>query len=79
MMLNRFLREKHLRLPLDTRLERRADQVIKQKRPVHQQRETRNLEPLERLPSESERHDPNKQCAASINRRARSSGDSAGN
>jgi hypothetical protein len=73
MMLNRLLRKKHLRLPLDTRLERRANQVVKQKRAVHQQCETRNLDPLKRLPSESERHDPDEQCAASINRRARSS------
>jgi hypothetical protein len=58
-------------MPFDPRLERRHDQVIEQECAVHQQRKSSDLQPLERLPAKTERHDPNEQCATGIDRGAR--------
>lgn len=76
-MLNWILRQQHLRLPLDTRLERRPNQIVEQERAVHQQRKASHLQPLERLPAQAQRHHPDEQRAAGIDRRTRGSRDGA--
>ena len=57
-MLNRVLWQQRLRLPLHTRLERRPDQVVEQERSVYKEGKTQHLEPLESLPAQAERHNP---------------------
>lgn len=76
-VLHRVLRQERLWPPLHARLKRWPDQVVEQERAVYQQCETEHLEPLERLPSQTERHDPDEECTAGIDRRARCSRDSA--
>lgn len=60
------------------RLERRLDNAVEYKRGIHEHGETHNLEPLERLPAQAERNDPDKECPAGIDSRARGSTDIAG-
>ena len=81
MVLNRILRQQRLillaSLALHTALQRRSNQVVEQERAVHQQRKARDLQPLERLPAEAQRHHPDEQRAAGVDCRARRSGHSA--
>lgn len=65
-MLNRVLWQQRLRLPLHTRLERRPDQVVEQERSVHKECKAQHLEPLESLPAQAERHNPDEECAARV-------------
>ena len=66
-MLNRILREQRLPLLPHTRLKRRPDDIIEEKRAINKQREPHNLQPLERLPPEAQTNNPNEQRAARIN------------
>jgi hypothetical protein len=65
-MLNRILHQQRLRVPLHARLQRRPNQVVEQERAIHQQRKSTNLQPLERLPAEAKRDDPDEERAACI-------------
>ena len=75
MVLDGILRQQRLRLPFDTRLEWRPDQVVEQKRSVYQESKTHNLQPLEGLPAKTKRHNPNEQCTARVDGGARRGGD----
>lgn len=54
-----------------------GNDAIEEEGEVDQQDESDNLKPLERLPAEAERDDPNKERTASVDRRARGSADGA--
>ena len=45
-------------LPLNAPLHWRSNKIIEDERAIHQQRETEDLQPLERLPSESQGDNP---------------------
>lgn len=78
-MLDRLLRQQLLnRLSRLEELERRLDQAVEQESKVHQQGEADHLQPLERLPSKAERHDPNEQRTAGVNGRPRCRADGPG-
>lgn len=55
----------------------RGNDAVEEEGEVDQQDESDNLKPLERLPAKAERDDPNKECTASVDRRARGSADGA--
>lgn len=79
-MLNGLLGQQLLRLFLDAqKLEGRLDDAVEQKGGIHQQGEADNLQPLERLPSEAERHNPDEERPARVNGGARGGTDGAGN
>lgn len=66
-MLDRLLRQQLLdRLPRLEELERRLYQAVEQEGKVHQQGKSDYLQPLERLPAESERDDPDEQRTARV-------------
>lgn len=66
----------HILLGLEE-FEGRGNDAVEEEGEVDQQDEPDNLKPLERLPAETERDDPNKECTASVNGRARGSADGA--
>lgn len=78
-MLDRLLGEQLLDL-IDglEELEGRLDDAVEQEGKVHQQREAEDLEPLERLPTQAEGHDPDEKGPASVDSRARCSADLLG-
>lgn len=66
-MLNRLLRQQLVNLLVHTKcLERRLDNAIEEEGKVDQKGETDNLEPLERLPAQTEGDDPDEQCSTSV-------------
>jgi hypothetical protein len=52
---------------LNTPFHRWPDQIVEQKRAVHEQRKTEHLQPLERLPAKAKGDDPDKEGTAGIN------------
>jgi len=77
-MLNRLLGQKLLHLLLNLQeLDRRLDDAVEQKGKVHEECETDDLEPLERLPAEAERDDPDEERTARVNRGAGGGADAA--
>lgn len=76
-VLNRVLCQKRLRPALHAALERRPDKVVEEEGSVDEQRESENLEPLECLPSKTQRDNPDEQCSASVDGGTRSCGNGA--
>lgn len=68
-----------LLLPLQIGLERRTDDVVEEEGAVNKHDKTEHLQPLESLPSEAERDDPNEKGAARVDGCTRRSRDSARN
>lgn len=66
----------HMLLGLEELKGRRND-AVEDESEVHQQDESDNLKPLERLPAEAKRDNPNKECTASVDGRPRGSADGA--
>lgn len=60
-------------------LKRRRDNAVEEEGEVYQQNEAQNLQPFERLPAKAERHDPDEERAACIDRRAGRGADGARN
>ena len=71
-MLNGVLWKQFFMSALYPGLYGRAYEVVKQERTVHEQRKPNHLKPLERLPAQSQRNDPDKKSAASIDSGPRS-------
>lgn len=78
MMLDRVLRKKLLVLTLNACLNRRTNEIVEQERAVHQQGKTENLKPLEGLPAEAKRDNPDEESAAGIDGGAGGRADSPG-
>lgn len=55
----------------------RGDDAVEEEGEVHQQDEPDDLKPLEGLPAKAERDNPDKQCTAGVDGRARGSADGA--
>lgn len=78
-VLNWLFREQLFDLLVNSKkLERRLDQSIEKESEVHQQSETHNLEPLECLPTKSQRHHPDEQSSASVDGGSRGCTDGSG-
>lgn len=65
-MFNRLLRQQLLHLADAEEFERRLDDAVEQESKVDEQAEADDLEPLERLPAEAERDDPDEERAARV-------------
>ena|SRR5690349_12426568 len=76
-MLNRLLRKQLLDLPDTEELKRRLNNAVEEESEVNEQGEAYNLQPLERLPAETERNDPNEEGSACIDSRTRGGADTA--
>lgn len=77
-MLNGLLRQQFLHILFGLEeFKGRGNDAVEEEGEVHQQDESDNLKPLERLPAEAERDNPNKECTAGVDGRARSSADRA--
>jgi hypothetical protein len=77
-MLNRLFRQELLHLSHAEELERRLNDAVEEEGEVHQESETDNLQPLERLPAEAERDHPDEQGTAGVDGGARRGADAAG-
>lgn len=78
-VLDRLLRKKLFDLLLHPQAFKRGlDDAVEQKGEVNKQSESNNLEPLERLPSQAKRDDPNEQGPASVDSRPRGGTDAPG-
>lgn len=78
-VLNRLLGKKLFDLLLHPQeFKRGLDDAVEQEGEVHKQGESENLEPLERLPAQAKRNDPNEQSPASVNSRPRGGTDAPG-
>lgn len=58
-------------------VERRLHEAVEQEGEVDQQREAEDLQPLERLPAEPQRHDPDEERPARVDGRPRRGADGA--
>jgi hypothetical protein len=76
-MLNRLLREQLLDLLDAEELKRRLDDAVEQEGEVDEECKPGNLQPLECLPAQAERDDPDEQGAARVDGRPRGSADAA--
>ena len=65
-------------MPLIAGFQRRPDQVIEEESAIYQKYESKYLQPLERLPTQPKRYNPDKQCSARINGGARCCADGSG-
>lgn len=52
--------------PGTQKLKGRLNDAVEEKGEVHEQREARDLQPLESLPAEAERHNPDEERAACV-------------
>lgn len=80
-MFNRLFGQKQFSLSYfarKTRLQGWTYDIVEQERPIDQQDKAQHLQPLEGLPSERERDQPNEQGAAGVDRAARGRGDRPG-
>lgn len=77
-MFNRLLRQQLLDLLHTQKLERRLHEAVEQESEIHQHGKADDLQPLERLPTEAERDDPDEERAARVDSRARGGADGAG-
>jgi hypothetical protein len=66
-----------LQVPSQPSDRRRVDNLIEQRRAPDQQRETEHLQPLERLPAQAQRDEPDEQRAARVDCAAGCCGDLA--
>lgn len=77
-MLDRLLRQQLLELLLRLEeVEGRLDDAVEEEGEVDEQREAGDLQPLERLPPEAQRHDPDEQRPARVDGRPRRRADVA--
>ncbi len=76
-MLDRLFREQLLNLLDAQALERGLDDAVEEESEVDEQGEAEDLQPLESLPAEAERDDPDEEGAAGVDGGARGGGDAA--
>lgn len=77
-VLNRIMRQKGFGLLARAQeLKRRLDDAVEKEGEVDEQGKAEDLQPLERLPAKAKRHNPDKECAASIDCRTGCGADTA--
>jgi hypothetical protein len=74
-VLNGILGQQIILLPFDTRLHWWLNKIVEQKGSINQQRKSKNLKPLECLPTQAQRDNPDKEGTARVDRGTRGRGD----